>query len=127
MRCPACDAENREAAATCLVCGKALIRRPRRRGPAEEDEAPSSETAERRNAAALTAYRLALVGLLPGPGLLLGPLALLLGGIARIRGNGDPDFTAQGQATAAILLGALIAVTQWLGAALITIGLADAR
>jgi hypothetical protein len=62
-------------------------------------------------------------GLIPGAGLLLGPLALLLGVVARRRGKTDPAFTANHLATAAIILGGLLSVTTWLGLVLMLLGL----
>ena len=123
MRCPACKAENADEAAACGTCGAPLTRRPRRRGVAEESDTPFSPRTEASNRAALRAYRLCVLGLVPGLGLALGPLAMVLGGLARARGRTDPDFTARGPALAAVLLGGLITLTNWLGLALMGWGL----
>jgi hypothetical protein len=122
MRCPACEAQNPNDATQCSACGKALTRRPRRRGSGDDADAPVSPEAERRNSAAAHAYRLCLWGLVPGLGLVLGPVATVLGAMARIRGDRVPGFSGKGPATVAILLGILIAASQWAGVALMVIG-----
>lgn len=122
MRCPACDAQNPNDAASCSSCGKPLPRRQRRRAAANEPDAPRDPEAERRNAAALRAYRICLIGLVPGPGLVLGPVGAVLGAVARARGAKVPGFTAGSAATAAVLLGALITATQWVGVTLMVVG-----
>jgi hypothetical protein len=121
MRCPACDAQNPNDATRCSGCGKALPARARRRS-ADEPDAPRDPEAERRNAAALRAYRICLYGLVPGLGLVLGPVGLVLGVVARVRGAKVPEFTAGSAAMAAVLLGALITATQWVGATLMVVG-----
>jgi hypothetical protein len=69
------------------------------------------------NPAAWRAFRVSLWSVLPGLGLLLGPIAMVLGWRA-VRSAGD-DLSARNRAKAAIVFGAGSAVTQWLGAALI--------
>jgi hypothetical protein len=126
MRCPRCNAENAAETSRCGACGAALgpARRKgaRRRGPAEETDTSCPADAEGANRAALRAYRIALLGLVPGLGLLLGPLAVVLGTVAR-RGRSDPDCTARSHAAASVVLGALTAITNWLGVALMVRGL----
>jgi hypothetical protein len=122
MQCPACEHDNPKDATVCAGCGKALPRRPRRRGSAEDAESPADPEAERRNAAALRAYRLCILGLVPGIGLVLGPVAVILGILARTRGQGVSGFTAQGPATVAVFFGILITATQWAGVTLMVIG-----
>jgi hypothetical protein len=123
MRCPACNADNADNAERCAACGEKLSRRPRRRGLATERDAPLSPETEARERAALRAYRFSLFGLIPFVGLVLGPIALVLGGLARHRGKGDPSFRERGFATAAMVLGGLVTVTNWVGVALIILGL----
>jgi hypothetical protein len=113
---------NPEEAARCTACGKPLPRRPRRRGPAEEGDDPPSPEAARRNAAARRAYRLCLLGLVPGLGLVLGPVSVVLGAVARARGKDTPGFTEGPPAAAAVLFGALISATQWAGVTLMVLG-----
>ncbi len=118
MRCPACDAENPGDAARCAACDKRLPRRRGRRGADDEADVPPDPVAERRNGAAWFAFRVSFVGLIPGVGLVVGPLAAVLGLVARARGRGVAGFTAGAPATAAVILGVLISATQWAGAAL---------
>jgi hypothetical protein len=124
MNCPACQAENAAESSTCSACGSSLrpnespSRQParrsgsRRRNGAEEAAAAN----ESDNAAAWRAYRVALWSLIPFVGLLLGPLAVILGCVA-VRSVGD-DASARNRAKAAILFGACVTGTQWLGLAL---------
>ena len=126
MRCPACNAENGEDASRCGSCGGALGRKNRKsrvRAAPEEWVTPFAGRPEGLNRPALLAYRLCIAGLMPGLGLVLGPAALVLGGLARRRGLADPGFTAEGPARAAVWLGAAITLTNWLGLALMILGL----
>jgi hypothetical protein len=125
MRCPACGAENGADAGRCAACGAALARQPRR-GVAEKPETPSAERGAASDRAARRAYRLSLLGLIPPAGLVLGPAAVVLGELARRRARGDPAFTAHGPAAAAVVLGAVVAVTNWVGVALMVFGLCSA-
>jgi hypothetical protein len=88
----------------------------RRSGGSRSAETPDASFAER---AALRAYRLSIFGLIPLAGLVLGPIAVVLGLLARGYGRKDPAFTAHGPAVAAIVLGAADAATNWLGVGLI--------
>jgi hypothetical protein len=88
----------------------------------EESDTPFVELGEGANRMARLAYYLALAGLVPGLGLLLGPAAAVLGALARRRGRSDPDFTAQGPARGAVLLGLLLALTNWVGLVLMVLG-----
>jgi hypothetical protein len=123
MRCPACNTENAATATKCTACGTPLARKSRRRGLSEETATPLSSRADAHNRAALRAYRVCVAGLIPGSGLLLGPLAVLLGLLAERRGRNEPGFTAEVQARAAVLIGALIALTNWAGLALLILAL----
>src|SRR5262245_47118017 len=122
MRCANCNADNPREAATCAGCGAALSRRGKRRGIAEESESPFGGPVEGPNRSAVWAYRVAVLGLVPGLGLGLGPAALVWGLAAGWRGQRDPEFTARGPAAAAALLGALTTLTNWGGLALMLRG-----
>ena len=124
MRCPACNAVNDRDADRCEACGKPLPRKPaRKRNSSEELDPAALARTEESNRAAMRAYRLSVVGLIPFAGLVLGPAALVLGVIAGRRGRDDPAFTARGPARAAVVLGAVDAVTNWAGVVLIVLGL----
>ncbi|HEY7313397.1 MAG TPA: hypothetical protein VH643_28870 [Gemmataceae bacterium] len=89
----------------------------RRRNSNGGDAAVAEES---NNPAAWRAYRVALWALVPGLGLVLGPAAVVLGWLA-MRGAGD-DASARNRAKASFLLGALVALTQWVGFALMFYG-----
>ena len=96
-------------------------RKPRRR--AEEDLVdPLAVPVDGTNRVALRAYRLSQWGLIPGVGLVLGPIAIILGLVAGYRGRSDPEYTFQAPARAALVLGGLVAVTNWIGLVLIVLG-----
>jgi hypothetical protein len=122
MRCPACDLENSEDAPQCSGCGATLARRQRRRAENGEENANARPDVDRCNATAATAYRLCLLALIPGIGLILGPIGLVMGTMARLQGRNVKRFTGSSQATVSILLSALITATQWAGAAMMIIG-----
>jgi hypothetical protein len=113
MYCPNCGSEASTGATHCGSCGWELSRRS---GGSRSAEASDASFAER---AALRAYRLSIFGLIPLAGLALGPIAVVLGILARGHGRKDPAFTAHGPAAAAVVLGAVDAATNWLGVALI--------
>jgi hypothetical protein len=97
--------------------------RRRRRAVREAAASPFGGPVEPHNRPAIYAYRCAVYGLVPGLGLVLGPIALVWGWLAWRSGRKDPQFTAQGPALLAILLGALLTLSQWIGAVLIYLGL----
>jgi hypothetical protein len=88
-----------------------------------EDDTPFSPAATVHNRPALRAYRISILSVLPGVGLVAGPVGFVLGLIARRRGRRDPHFTARGPALAAIILGTLTTVTNWAGFVLMYFGL----
>ncbi len=122
MRCPACHTENTDTAPRCTSCGGTLKSKPRRRGLSAETDTPFAPRTEACNRAALRAYHVCLLGLIPGVGLLCGPAAVVMGWIARRRGMKEPGFTAYSPARAAILLGLAIALTNWIGLVMMVMG-----
>jgi hypothetical protein len=123
MRCATCNVDNPREAVKCAGCGAALSRRVKRRGIAEESDSPFGGPVEAPNRSAIWAYRVAVLGLIPGLGLGLGPAAIVWGLLALLRGRRDSEFTARGPATAAVLLGALTSLTNWIGLTLVIRGL----
>ena len=103
MQCPACGADNPDGSASCAACGTNL-----------------PKTAPRKPLD-LIAYDCALLGLIPLAGLLFGPLALILGLIAWRRKEDPSGARISNHALAAMVLGSLIAVTNWLGFTLMVI------
>ncbi len=127
MRCPSCQLDNPADVSRCTGCGTALApARPNggraRRAVAEDSDTPFGELGKGTNRTAKLSYFLALAGMVPGLGLLLGPAAALLGTFARLRGRNDPEFTAHGPARGAIFLGVLLALTNWGGLVLMVLG-----
>jgi hypothetical protein len=131
MNCPACQGDNPADAEWCGHCraaladnGKGPRRKLVRRRPAvEEADSPFSRHIEPANRPAAYAYRVSIFALVPGVGMLLGPLAVLLGVLALRRGKGDACFTSSNLARAAIVLGGASAVTNWAGLSLMILGL----
>jgi hypothetical protein len=130
MRCAVCNSDTPPPATACSTCGASLTAggagERRRRAARAADEHPDSPISGRPagpNRAALRAYRLAVLALVPGLGLLLGPLAAALGLRAHYRARANPDFTGHAFVRAAVVLGVLVGVTNWVGLALMVLGL----
>lgn len=126
MNCPSCHAVNTSEAVACATCGYSLRAsddRPARRSGSRRrngDSAAEAAVTDSNNPAAWRAYRVSLWSIVPGLGLLLGPVATLLGYRA-VRDAGN-DLSASNRAKAAIVFGAGSALTQWLGITLIYFG-----
>jgi hypothetical protein len=130
MDCPACHTANAAEAVTCTACGGSLPGQPtaanssnpsrRRNGRRRNTEASEAAAVDSNNPSAWRAYRTSLWSIVPGAGLLLGPLAMLLGWRA-VRDAGD-DVSARNRAKAAVMFGAGSAVTQWVGIVLMYYG-----
>jgi hypothetical protein len=103
--------------------GAPLARRKKRRALDEESNTPFAEEATAQMRAATRAYRCCVYGLIPGAGLVLGPLALALGLRARLAGDNGSDWRGKGLASAAMLVGGLLTLTNWLGLTLMVLGL----
>lgn len=119
MNCPACHAENTSEAAVCSACGRSLRDRPARRSSPRRRNNDAAEAAavDSNNPAAWRAYRVSLWSIVPGLGLLLGPVAAVLGYRA-VRDAGD-DYSARNRARAALVFSIGSTLTQWLGVVLI--------
>ncbi len=129
MRCPACQAENKEGEAVCQACGNQLGSRPRGkavRNRRRDPQGPVPAATEARHRAARTAWRVGVLGLVPGLGLILGPLAMILGALAHFRARKDSEFTLWGPVYASIVFGAIDTVFNWGGFALMFLGLRSA-
>jgi hypothetical protein len=87
----------------------------------EEVDTPFCGLGEGPNRVARLAYLVAVAGLVPGLGLVLGPVAALLGLLARRR-RFDPAFAAHGPAKAGLALGILLTLTNWGGLVLMVAG-----
>jgi hypothetical protein len=83
----------------------------------------SGQAGGTRGVLAVWAYRLSLCGLLPGLGLVLGPVALVLGLVAAGSSWRKLGFKSGSLCIAAIVLGLLLTLTQWWGLYLMIRGL----
>lgn len=94
--------------------------RPRRHEPDDEDDIDDDRPRKRRssggsnaletvvpfkNGAALAAYYCGVFGLIPGIGLLLGPIAFILGIVGLVKKKNNPKVKGTGHALAGIILG----------------------
>ncbi len=124
MRCTACNTDNPNAATACQSCGAALPPAParRRRRNDSRDVADSPRTLEY-DREVKGIFNLCLVSLVPFLGLVLGPLGAWRGWRLLRRARLDPAFIAARGAQAAVILGSLTGVTNWLGLGLMVLGL----
>jgi hypothetical protein len=120
LRCPSCNADNAADARKCAACGSRLGRRPRR--PSADDEATLGETGPLVNRATRRALRCAAFGLIPPLGLILGPVALVLGLLAYRTERAGPPIKGRSPALAVVTLAVLILVTNWAGVLLMIYG-----
>lgn len=87
-------------------------RRPRRRDFEQPDE-PIATLIPYKNPKALAAYYCGVFGLIPCVGLILGPVALILGILGVRYVNANPTAKGTGHAIAGIVLGALELLFNW--------------
>jgi hypothetical protein len=123
MRCPTCNADNQPKATTCEKCGTGLPRKPRKRSMGEQLDSPFGPVGDGPNRRALIAYRWAVIGMIPFVGLVAGPIAIALGAHAWVCDRGGDGFSAWGPLRASLLLGGITALANWVGMALIVLGL----
>ncbi len=102
-----------------------LVRRASRRVPRATDSGGGGD--ETKIGLAWTAYRCGVYGLIPFVGLVMGPIAFVLGFVAWQRGHVVDKGRGIGPARAGMLLGGLIALTHWLGLALMLYSLFGER
>jgi hypothetical protein len=117
MRCTGCNEENDESNKRCARCGARLARSSRRRDlPPFHNSWTSSGLDDR-------AFRLAVWGLIPLAGLVLGPVAIIMGITAlwRARSQAQERFTPA--ALTALVLGGAVMLANWLGVGLMVLGL----
>ena len=85
----------------------------------ENEEKKASSLTEACNKEATRAYWFAAIGLLPIIGLVFGPIAIVLGYLARKKAKTDPDFSMWGPVWASIYFGWGITFCNSVGLALI--------
>jgi hypothetical protein len=117
MRCPTCEEENDDQERQCKKCGSRLPRPSRRR---EIQSVPNSWVGNRLDD---RAFRLAIWGLIPPAGIVLGPLSVTLGvlSIRRARAAGETGYTPAMMASLAI--GGMSMLCSWLGLSLMLLGI----
>ncbi len=125
MRCPACETENPDKAKRCVSCGKRVPLRVRRRASRGKGDPSASPLDPGRRTPEWVAYRIGLFSLIPGLGLVLGPLALVLGIGAWTRMTAEDDPSVHGPIMAAVILGSATLIANVLGLTLIIWGLAS--
>ena len=110
--------------------------RPRRRSDEDDYEDPEDRRARRRrgegdatgglipykNAKALASYYCGVFSLIPCVGLILGPIAVVLGFLGLAHANKLPESKGKAHAIVGIVLGALAALYNWIFAIRILIG-----
>jgi hypothetical protein len=129
MHCSSCQADNKDADTRCVSCGgelKPAKSSTRSRGRRKDPQGPLSPETEADNRAALRAYRVSIYSLIPGLGLVLGPMAAILGAVARLRCVRNPDFTLWGPLLASIIIGAVVTLCNAVGFTLMYFGLRSA-
>jgi hypothetical protein len=125
MHCPACNADNASDARRCVACQARIPRRSRRRN--DLGDLPFDPDSDPRLARALRGWRLSVFALIPFVGLVLGPTAFLLGLLSYRRGEADLAASGNGHALAAMIMGGLTGLTNWVGVLLMVVGLATAQ
>lgn len=100
---------------------------PKKRRPRSRDLAAAGEVfgdfTPWRNRPAVYSYIISLYGLVPLAGLLLGPVAILLGVVGWIRNRRQPDIRGGNFAAAGMVLGSIDLLFNAVGLALIARGL----
>jgi hypothetical protein len=119
MQCSSCKAEVPKEAKECAACG-AKVRRTRKRA-AETADMPLTHEADLGSRPTQVAYRCAMYGLIPLVGLVLGPAAVVL---ALFGYRQDRTTAGKGRVALAVMaIGALVLLTNWVGVALMVLGL----
>jgi hypothetical protein len=105
MRCPACDAFIPAKAKECPECGE-KIKRKKKDGDDDEGGSGSGKIRKAiptKNPLALIGYYIGVASLIPYLALLLGPIAILLGGFGIIYGLNNKKAKGTGHGIAAIV------------------------
>ena len=72
-----------------------------------------------RGRGAVNAWLFAVYGMIPGLGVILGPIAALIGIWARLKHRTDSEYKGRALANAAIVVGSVLWITTWIGLGLI--------
>jgi hypothetical protein len=123
VRCPSCQADNADDARQCASCGGKI---PRRRRAADPDDA-EGRGSTLGGPVAEAAFRCAIYGLIPGLGLVLGPVAVVLSLFAYRKEKAGPPRKGRSPALGVLTLSAAVLVTNWVGVLLMIYGLTSAH
>lgn len=120
MRCPTCDTPNAPEARFCAQCGAKLASdRAAVLDIEEEDAADGGGAVETlipyKNAKALSAYYFGIFSLIPGLGLVLGPMALIFGIFGIRHSSLNPRARGTGHAVVGTILGLLTFILNVVG------------
>ena len=113
MQCPSCGAENGAGAPLCGSCGARLPRRRRDNNVASA--AAINPWIQSSNRLATAAYHCSLWAMIPFVGLILGPIAVVLGLLGRRSERQQPTEGGATLANAALVLGGATLTTNWAG------------
>ena len=102
---------------------KGSARKGRKRDANGGWQVPYLEHASVHAPQAARAYSWSIYSMVPVLGLLLGPLSIVLGWLALRRGRSIPEFRGKALCVAAMIIGTLVALTQWAGLWLMVRGL----
>ena len=126
MRCSACQAEIPDDSTQCPICegiqSKAPTPRKARRRSVGATEVDLERTAAY-NRQVKRIVLLTLVAIIPGFGLVLGPIVVVLIALVLRRGKGDPTFTAARGARVTLVIAAVTTACNWIGLGLIALSL----
>ena len=124
MRCSACQAEIPDDSTQCPICegiqSKAPTSRKARRRSESATEEDLARTADY-NRQVKRIVLVTLVAIIPGFGLVLGPVVVVLIALVLHRGKGDPSFTAAKGARVTLVIAALTTACNWIGLGLIAL------
>jgi hypothetical protein len=124
MRCSACQAEIPDDSSQCPICEgiqskPAAPRKPRKRS--EEDVEADLARAAAYNLRVKRIVLVCLVSILPGFGLVLAPVVIVLISLVLWRGRGDRMFTAAKGARVTLYIAILTTACNWIGLGLIAL------
>ena len=124
MRCSACQAEIPDESAQCPVCGgiqsQATAPRKARRRSESVVEADLARAAAY-NHRVKRIVPLTLVAIIPGLGLVLAPVVIVLISLVLRSGKGDPMFTAARGAWVTLAIALVVMACNWIGLGLIVL------
>ena len=126
MRCSACQAEIPDDSSQCPICEGIQSKAPSPRRPRRRSESDIEEDLARAAAYNHQVKRvvlLALLAILPGLGLILGPVVIVLISLVLRRGKGDSMFTAARGARVTLVVAILTTAFNWIGLGLIVLSL----